>query len=60
MALRKTLLVSIDDLLALAIDLEPMAPSMAPCGSSSTLMSRALASTVACAAMGWAICAIWK
>ena len=32
-ALRKTLLVSLDDLLALAIGLEPMAPSMARCGS---------------------------
>ena len=32
--LRKTLLVSIDDLLALAIGLEPMAPAMARCGSS--------------------------
>ena len=31
--LRKTLLVSIDDLLALAIGLEPMAPPMARCGS---------------------------
>ena len=31
--LRKTLLVSIDDLLALAIGLEPMAPSTARCGS---------------------------
>ena len=33
-ALRKTLLVSLDDLLALAIGLEPMAPSMARCASS--------------------------
>ena len=33
-ALRKTLLVSIDDLLALAIGLEPIAPSMARSGSS--------------------------
>ena len=32
-ALRKSLLVSLDDLLALAIGLEPMAPSMARCGS---------------------------
>ena len=32
--LRRTLLVSIDDLLALAIGLEPMAPPMARCGSS--------------------------
>ena len=32
--LRKTLLVSIDDLLALAIGLEPMAPAMARSGSS--------------------------
>ena len=32
--LRKTLLVPIDDLLALAIGLEPMAPPMARCGSS--------------------------
>jgi len=32
--LRKTLLVSLDDPLALAIGLEPMAPSMARCGSS--------------------------
>ena len=32
--LRKTLLVSIDDLLALAIGLEPMAPAMARCASS--------------------------
>ena len=31
--LRKTLLVPIDDLLALAIGLEPMAPPMARCGS---------------------------
>ena len=33
-ALRRALLVSIDDLLALAIGLEPMAPPMARCGSS--------------------------
>jgi len=33
-ALRKTLLVSLDDLLAFAIGLEPMAPSMARCASS--------------------------
>jgi hypothetical protein len=33
-ALRKALLISLDDLLALAIGLEPMAPSMARCGSS--------------------------
>ena len=33
-ALRRALLVSIDDLLALAIGLEPMAPSMARCASS--------------------------
>jgi hypothetical protein len=33
-ALRKTLLVSLDDLLALAIGLEQMAPSMARCVSS--------------------------
>ena len=33
-ALRRALLVSIDDLLALAIELEPMAPSMARSGSS--------------------------
>jgi len=33
-ALRRALLVSINDLLALAIGLEPMAPSMARCGSS--------------------------
>ena len=32
--LRRTLLVSLDDLLALAIELEPMAPSMARCASS--------------------------
>ena len=32
--LRRTLLVPIDDLLALAIGLEPMAPSMARCASS--------------------------
>ena len=32
--LRKTLLVSIDDLLALTIGLEPMMPAMARCGSS--------------------------
>ena len=32
--LRKTLLVSIDDLLALAIGLEPMAPPVARCASS--------------------------
>jgi hypothetical protein len=33
-ALRKALLIALDDLLALAIGLEPMAPSMARCGSS--------------------------
>ena len=33
-ALRRALLVPIDDLLALAIGLEPMAPPMARCGSS--------------------------
>jgi len=33
-ALRTMLLVSLDDLLALAIGLEPIAPSMARCGSS--------------------------
>jgi hypothetical protein len=33
-ALRKALLISLDDLLALAIGLEPRAPSMARCGSS--------------------------
>jgi transposase-like protein len=32
-ALRKSLLVSLDDLVALAIGLEPVAPSMARCGS---------------------------
>jgi hypothetical protein len=32
-ALRKALLISLDDLLALAIGLEPMAPSMARCAS---------------------------
>jgi hypothetical protein len=33
-ALCKALLISLNDLLALAIGLEPMAPSMARCGSS--------------------------
>jgi hypothetical protein len=32
--LRRSLLLSLDDLLALAIGLEPMAPSMARCWSS--------------------------
>ena len=40
--LRKTLLVSIDDLLALAIGLEPMVPSMARSGSFSAQASRVL------------------
>ena len=38
--LRKTLLVSLDDLLALAIGLEPMAPSMARSASCSTRRSQ--------------------
>ena len=58
--LRKTLLVSIDDLLALAIGLEPMAPSMARCGSFSTRRSRALGLTGVCGGMGLAICAICR
>jgi hypothetical protein len=33
-ALRKALLIALDDLLALAIGLEPLAPSMARCASS--------------------------
>jgi hypothetical protein len=33
-ALRKALPIALDDILALAIGLEPMAPSMARCGSS--------------------------
>jgi hypothetical protein len=32
-ALRKALPIALDDILALAIGLEPMAPSMARCGS---------------------------
>ena len=55
--LRKTLLVSLDDLLALAIVLEPMAHK-ARSVSSCTRRSRALASTAAYDGMGWAICAI--
>ena len=51
--LRKTLLVSIDDLLARAIGLEPMAPSMARSGSFSTRASRVLVWTGVCVGMGW-------
>ena len=67
--LRKTLLVSLDDLLALAIGLEPMAPSRARSASCSTRRSHARGWTGACVgeplsaigsspmANGWAICA---
>jgi transposase-like protein len=55
-ALRKALLLPLDDLLALAIGLEPMAPSMARCASSLIRMSRARASTAAFGGMGWATC----
>ncbi len=55
-ALRTTLLLPLDDLLALAIGLEPMAPSMARCASSSTRTSPAPASTVACGGMASGTC----
>lgn len=56
-ALRTTLLLPLDDLLSLAIGLEPMAPSMARCASFRTRTSRAPGSTAACGAMRWGTCA---
>ena len=50
--LRRLLLLPLDDLLVLAIGLEPMAPSMARCASSSIRTSRARGSTAVCAGMG--------
>ena len=50
--LRRSLLLSLDDLLALAIGLEPMVPSMARCANFSTRRSHARGWIGVCGGMG--------